>query len=389
MCVGYFLYICCVKRLLSKLIVLLLSFCCASQVYAQQDSVSRFKWLVRTVDSILTERRSVITTDTNYVIRPGQTWTFKLAENIKGDYMELFSKDTGNDEFDYYLSNQGSTSTGLSASYHGLTLSYAINPQRLAGKNHDKELGFNIYNNRFGVDFSWFHTKHYSGILDGTKETDEWENATMDGVSIHGYYVFNRKKFSYPAAFTGSWIQKHSAGSWIAGATYYSSTYRSGVDQQQADEVIENTYGPGEYSNEVFILQESIKFKYFSIGVGYAYNFVPNSHWLIHFSILPALVPWRQLKSNNEIWAYQEELSDEERQAYRSYYREYLSYEATNKLFNFTNVSRLSVTYSWKNYFLGLTSHASTGFINCSTDGDTSFLSNTRWKVRCYFGIRL
>lgn len=378
------------NRKFLTLSLLILSVSCATTMSAQEEKKpSFFRDVAYAIDSILLERRSKIITDTNYVVRPKQAWTFKLYQNLKGDYMELFSQEDEDQKFNYYLQDQGSTSTGISASFRGLTLSYAINPNRLSGKDQNKELGFTIFNRRYGVDFSSFSTKHYTGTLQGSETEDEYTNATMNGVSIHGYYVFNGRKFSYPAAFTGSWIQRRSAGSFIVGATYFSSKYLSGIDQEQADEIIGNYYDEDECIDNLFLLQESIKFKYFSLGIGYAYNFVPNRHWLIHASILPSLIPWRRLESCNEIWRYKDALSEEECQAYRSEYSDYLSYDATSKFFNFTNVTRLSITYSWKNCFLGLNANAFTGFINCSTDGDTSFLSNTRWKIKCYFGIRL
>lgn len=45
----------------------------------------------------------------------------------------------------------------------------------------------------------------------------------MQVLNLTGYYTFNHRRFSYPAAFTQSYIQRRSAGSWLAGISYQSS----------------------------------------------------------------------------------------------------------------------------------------------------------------------
>ena len=86
-------------------------------------------------------------------------------------------------------------------------------------------------------------------------------------LNINGFYVFNNRRFSYPAAFSHSYIQRRSAGSFLLGA--------SGQGQR------------GEVSGN-----HDINFKMTNIGIGagYGYNYVPANGWLLHISALPTFI---------------------------------------------------------------------------------------------------
>lgn len=42
----------------------------------------------------------------------------------------------------------------------------------------------------------------------------------MRSFSIDGYYVFNNKRFAFPAAYKMSLVQRHTTGSWMLAARY-------------------------------------------------------------------------------------------------------------------------------------------------------------------------
>jgi hypothetical protein len=93
----------------------------------------------------------------------------------------------------------------------------------------------------------------------------------MNNLRINGYYVFNGKKFSYPAAFNYTYLQKRSAGSWLAGATFQNTTLKNNPDP-------DDPYRARLHSTLV------------ALGGGYAYNWVFHRNWLLHVSALPSLI---------------------------------------------------------------------------------------------------
>ena len=82
----------------------------------------------------------------------------------------------------------------------------------------------------------------------------------MVNVIVDGYYAFNRKKFSYTAAFDGKTLQRKSTGSWIVGAKYM----QGGFTVNPKDNIILSvSQGIGKYSTYQF-----------SLGGGYSFNWV-------------------------------------------------------------------------------------------------------------------
>ena len=84
--------------------------------------------------------------------------------------------------------------------------------------------------------------------------------------NLNAYYVFNHRRFSYPAAFTQGYIQRQSAGSFLLAV--------SGQGQR------------AEISNR----DTNLKVINVGIGAGYGYNYVPAHYWLLHLSALPTFI---------------------------------------------------------------------------------------------------
>lgn len=107
----------------------------------------------------------------------------------------------------------------------------------------------------------------------------------INGVSnrtiyANGYYVFNNKRFSYPAALTHSYLQVRSCGSVILGISLYYNNLNINTEKF-----------PDELLDDISATQFITSLKRFSLNVscGYAYNKIINRHWSIHASILPSI----------------------------------------------------------------------------------------------------
>ncbi|MCQ2095951.1 MAG: DUF4421 domain-containing protein [Bacteroidaceae bacterium] len=345
--------------------------------------VGKLKSLISLIDELLSNRK--MTTDTMYVARPVLPWTIKMKGQVNAYDMEQY----GTSESDYYYKNKPNVAVGASANYKGLSVSFTVSMSKMFGENENEEFAIDYYNNRFGIDVCWFSHKGFDASKNYYHSGYRMDDAAVDGFSGSAYYVFNNKRFSYPAAFTRSWIQKKSAGSVIAGVSYHNSIFDTGFGESDVlDEIksIEARLNP-EYMNETGTIEyfDRLGLRYVALGVGYAYNFVPNRHWLLHGSILPGFIPWIDLYYKNTIYSYDCNFGKESQMTKIKEGNDYLDIRSRP----FAYDMRLSVTYTWKNYFIGSDYVLTSNWIRCSYDGEKPNVSSKRWKMRCYFGIRL
>lgn len=321
------------------------------------------KKLLNVVDRIADGRK--VSTDTAYVARPVQPWTIKARINMKGNFVEShYHPKSGNNE-DFYMENNLNTTFGVSANYRGLSLSLSVNPSKLSGKNRDSEIGINYYSNRFGMDIAYTNVQHFKASADygdlwkSDSNKEDWPGTALKAYSANFYYVFNGRRFSYPAAFSQSWIQRKSAGSIIAGASFYYGNIHTDLDRTPMD-VLTSWHS----------VVPDLNMAYVSVGAGYAYNYVPNRHWLLHASVLPSIMLWKD---------YNYDL------VFTDTFGEAVNCQLPKRFTDTSITGRLAVTYFWKQYFIGFTS---VGFMDNVGDSVERF-SGYRWNIRTYFGVRL
>ena len=100
----------------------------------------------------------------------------------------------------------------------------------------------------------------------------------MKGLNL--YYIFNNRRFSYPAAFSQSTNQRRNAGSFIAGFSV--STHNLDFDYTKLPDIIRETMNPG-------MKVDHIKYTNISLNFGYAYNWVFARNCLACLSLNPAV----------------------------------------------------------------------------------------------------
>lgn len=309
--------------------------------------------LFQRLDRMLTENYNKVKFDTTYIVRPNTKWTVTARLNVSGMAIEAEGHDRSalppesTQDGQYYQTKMEANSkatVSLGLSYQGISLGLALNPAQLIGKYHDYELNLNSYRNRFGFDVIYQDAKNFKGWYD----QQGWGRLDLpDGVlkvqtlNVNAYYAFNGRRFSYPAAFSQSYIQRRSAGSFLLAASYM---------WQNA------TVDWGQWIQ--------LKMKNVGIGAGYGYNFVPRKGWLLHLSALPTFIVY----SNSSMAV------DDDRTSLR--------YRFPETIITF----RGAVVRNWSNKFLGLS------FVYTYTNlGDTSTLAmeNSKWRTRAFFGVRL
>lgn len=323
--------------------LLLLMLVLTASVVAQ----SRRKVVRKRIDSLITARYFSGDYDTAYIGRPRERLTLKLRGNLSGSNFDIDRRIEGAVGRSR-LGTDHKATVSIGANYRGITAGLALNPASLSGRNKDYELNLNAYTNRYGIDVIYQASKTLSGNMtfNGTDLFLEKGMADMQVLNINGYWAFSGSRFSYPAAFTQSYIQKHSAGSWLAAFSYMGGRVKT-TDIKFAD--------TPDY--RVFV-------GHFALGGGYGYNFMLHKRLLVHLSFLPTLVV---LNLNNI-------RIDGEKFNMRTRFPDFI----------FTERAAIVYYFSPK-YFTGATFVTSSSLLN-----DRRIDINYRkWRLRVFLGLRL
>lgn len=298
-------------------------------------------------DSLLAVNYRKKNIDTAYITRPDARWTIKLRANLSGAKMETETKTGGSLNTTTLRSDYRGT-VSMAVAYRGIALGLAVNPAKLAGRCKDYEFNINSYGNRMGFDIVYLASKTYQGTrsIDGTV-TDNIPKGlvSQQALNLNFYYAFNFRRFSFPAAFSQSYTQRRSAGSWMVGASFDGSRTNVTADETTNTEPLK------------------IRLAEFAIGGGYGYNLVLGKNWLFHLSGLPTLTVF--------LHDYMKTATDRIRLRYR-----FQSAVVTG---------RGAALYSWRNKFLGATM-----VYNFSIAGEREYLQVKRekWRLRLFYGFR-
>ena len=302
------------------------------------------------MDSALAARYYRTPYDTNYVVRPVGRLTLKARVNQTGN--SFHAKGTVNGIYSKAdLSTSHKTTFSLGAIYRGIGVGLAINPAKWKGLYKDYEFNLNYYSSKISLDFSYQRSESMAGdILRGDrKERLESGDVTLKVANLAGYYTFNHRHFSYPAAFTQSYIQRRSAGSWLAGFSYQGGSIKTRGALKER-----NPNAP----------DVRIDVGHIGIGGGYGYNWVLGNKWLLHFSMLPTFVVYNRNKFT---------VNDELKKAKRMRF---------NMIFN----ERAAIVHNFSSrYFAGATLVMN----NSIFDDDVVVVNQNKWRARAFFGMRL
>ena len=302
--------------------------------------------LNRYLDSVLSVRYQRADIDTNYVVRPDKKWTLTGRLNVSGARIMGEGKREG-EPFETRMTADYKTTVCVGVSYMGLSAFLALNPAKLLGKYNDYELNFQSYSPRFGFDIAYQDAHNFKGWYEteGVREdiTTSEDMFRLRTLNVNAYYVFNHRRFSYPAAFSHSYIQRRSAGSFLIAVSGQGQHGKVNFDSQEMD----------------------FKMTNIALGGGYGYNYVPARGWLLHISALPTLIVYS--KSSLTVGDTDVPL--------RRHFPE-----------GIVTTRAAVVKQIGRNKFVGLS--AVYNFITIGND-DNLAISNQKWLTRLYFGFRL
>ena len=289
--------------------------------------------------------------DTNYVARPKEKWLFRLLGNQTGNY--IHAKGTVHDVYsEYDLHTKTNYTMGLEVNYCDIAATLSLNPAKIGGDYNDYEFNFEYHGQRISFDISYLRATSLAGDikLRDIDHLDE-DGLRMNEFNISAYYVFNDKRFSFPAALFQNYYQLRSAGSWLAGLSFQSGSIRT-TDELKARSPM---------APEVHLTFANV-----ALGGGYGYNLVlgSRSQWLLHLSAMPSAV----LYKHNRLTVNEHELKDHRL--------------CFNMIFN----ERAALVYHFTpRYNIG----ASIIMSNSIYDNGDIKINQNKWLTRAFFGVRL
>lgn len=316
-----------------------------------QKRLARYDRQLFRGDSLLAANYHKVKYDTAYIGRPDARWTIKYRGNLSGADMRTTSITDGVQNRSRVTADCRGT-LSMAVAYRGLGLGVAVNPAKFAGKCKDFEYNLNSYSNRYGFDVVFLSSKTYHGYKAADAERIDIRKGqiSQNALNLNFYYAFNYRRFSFPAAFSQSYIQKRSAGSWMIGASFDGS--------------------------KTELNDMTIRLNEFAVGAGYAYNLVIARHWLCHLSALPTMTIYSHDYTKTLTSA-----DEDNAPSATSTVRHDMKYHFPSAIIT----GRGAVVYSWRNKFAG-----ATAVYNYSVAGDKDHLKvrRNKWRVRMFFGFR-
>ena len=370
------------------MLVVVLAVC--GRMSAQEGIIGLVKKVGQFVDSM-----SVKGLDHRYIEAPKRPWQIIAKGNVNQSILSMTT--TGSImgikyNAKPYLKTEPSQYVGLWAGYRGYGLGYTVN----VGGDKGSYLTLGAMGGAYGVNLRihTFENDHPNFDLESDLIPEgsegEWQQVQLQSpirvrtVIADGYYMFNGKHFSYAAAYDQSVLQKRSAGSLMAGAMYYYGNIDY-ADRTNGD-LIYTMHGLG-----------GVKLWQGSVGVGYAYNWVPARGLLVSAMAMPMLTFVNRIK----VFGYgtnvedlmedsrflNDELTDEEWDDwfYSSLQISPMGDEAFNSGLMINFDARLSLTYNFGRYFF----NAYGQFYNMRYRHDDSHGHLNDWFVNASIGVRL
>ena len=360
------------------------------QMKAQGGAISFVKKVGTFIDSM-----SVRGVDRRYIEAPERPWQLIVKGNISQTIVRMKSQGEllgVKYDADTQLKTVPSQYIGIWAGYRGYGLGYTVN----VGGDKGSYFTIGATGGAFGINvrIHSFDNSNPSYELDSDllseEDKAEWRNAKLiDPIHVNtiiadGYYLFNGKKFSYAAAYDQSVIQKRSAGSLMAGFMY---NYTN-ID-----------YSSDSNADLIYLMKGLGRVKLWqgSVGVGYAYNWVPARGLLVNVLAMPMLTFINKIKAYGYSTNIPELMKDPmfldtnvssaewDEWFYKNVHITPTGDRTYNSGLSLSFDARVSVTYNFGRYFF----NAFGQFNNIRYRHDDSHGHLNDWFVNTSIGLRL
>lgn len=294
-------------------LVLLSFFLFATDACSEEDTVKVAKknTVFRRIGRVFTKIfKGFNEIDTNYIEPQHYNYTVMLQNTNTYEAYKIKSKSGQSITF----APKPTVKIGPYIGWRWIFLGYTVDVNHFSNDEKKKEFELSLYSSLFGVDLYFRKTGSDYRIREADLGGDT-DRFILKGIPFSGlsvgikgfdvYYIFNHKKFSYPAAFSQSTCQKKSCGSFLAGIGYTAHTID--LDYEKLESVVESNMGNAGYDVELDedLMFDNVKYASYSISGGYAYNWVFARNWLFAASVSVALAYKKStgdLKGNSDFF---------------------------------------------------------------------------------------
>lgn len=272
-----------------------------SVAFSPADSVSAVRYAEedpnRKKNSFLDYVRTFNETDTSF-IEP-QHYNFALMVQNTNTYEAYRISSKSGQSFSF--APKPTYRVGPYFGWRWIFLGYTFDINHLSNNNNKKEFDISLYSNLMGIDLYYRKTGNDYYIRNITPSAGAMAiknlripfsglNVGITGFSL--YYIFNHKKFSYPAAFSQSTVQRRSCGSPLLGVGY--TRHSISLDFEKLEDAVTLLSSDVEQKYGKVALDDGLKFNkvYYtnwSLSGGYAYNWAFARNWLAAASLSIAL----------------------------------------------------------------------------------------------------
>lgn len=223
------------------------------------------------VNELLTTMKNI---DSTYIYQPKQHFTLGLFSTVQSagfDSKAQFSfREDGNvtsGVTKYSLGTYPSTKIGFELGYGKFVLGYGleVGPKRAYQK---RLLGVNLLGKAWGLHCSYFSINNtFSSTIELSNGDEEPfyadtylapDPAMLRYLNIDGYYVFNHKRFAYPATYKAGLVQRRTSGSWMVTMRFMHG----------------NLFATPDASYGSYFFMDCFNTTQISLGGGYSVNFV-------------------------------------------------------------------------------------------------------------------
>ena len=299
--------------------------------------------------------------DTTFISPNLYNLAFMLEHSSWYEYYRLGSN-SNNGEQSISFSPNANFKLGVYFGWRWIFLGYSFDVKDIFGGHKNKakktEMALNLYSSKFGVDLYWrktgsdFKIRSYNGFQLNTPTKNMDFNGFQSKIKgLNAYWIFNYKRFSYPAAYSQSTNQRKSAGSLMAGFSY--SQHNISFDYDKL---------PTEMRDQLHnaLLFKKVKYSDYSPCLGYGYNWVFAKNWVSNLSLLPAIA-YKKSKINDTPQPHTHWIKD----------------------INFDLITRASIVYNNSKYFAG----AALVMHTYDYRKEDFSLTNTFGTLRVYVGL--
>jgi len=223
--------------------------------------------------------------DTSYIALPEHCWSLAFTTSTLGINSSVISSTPDIPDVSLLSRTSPSVDLGFNAGYRGFGFGYSWD----ALNAYTRRLNFSLGSKSMGLDFSMNTSTNINSVItisDLPIHELGYGDIVITNANLNLWYALNYAHYSHNAATKQSYIQKHSAGSFLIHASYMFSNIQL-KDSFRIDGATKPML-PALMSG-----MNGMTTRQVAVGLGYGINYTPNKgKFLLHASAAAMLVAY-------------------------------------------------------------------------------------------------